>query len=275
MDIATILMLCLTGMGVGFYAGLTGTGGNMILVPMLDFLLIRYGFQGEDLVRFMIANSLLMTFFTGAIVSYGQYKANNFYIREMLWVGLAGIVTAGLTTQFIKDATWYDKRKFDIVFSFMLLPVIFKMFTDKKSGVEAQIERKNPFIYIVTGLCTGVLTALSGLGGGIVMLPIFTDVLKMPIKKASSVSIGVIALLSLPVSILYLIAKPDHLTVHLPLQVGYISFGFVIPILLGVVVVSPYGIRAAQKMPPLTIRLIFGGIISIVFLKTMYRIFCS
>jgi uncharacterized protein len=273
MDLITILMLCLTGVGVGFYAGLTGTGGNMILVPMLDFLLIRYGFQGEDLVRFMIANSLLITFFTGAIISHGQYKANNFYMREMLWVGLAGIITAGLTTQFIKDATWYDKRKFDMVFCVMLLPVIFKTFMDKKSGVVEMQEQKNPLIYMVTGLCTGVLTALSGLGGGIVMLPIFTDGLKMPIKKASSVSIGVIALLSLPVSILYLIAKPDHLTVHLPLQVGYISFGFVIPILLGVVLISPYGIRVAQKMSPLTIRLIFGGIITIVFFKTMYRIF--
>lgn len=272
MDIQTILLLCLTGAAVGFYAGVTGTGGNMILVPMLDFLLARYGLAGEDLVRFMIANSLLITFFTGAIVSFRQYKVNNFYIREMLLVGLIGIVTAGITTHFVCNATWYDKRKFDIVFSMMILPVIVKMFVDRKSGVIAMQERKNNAFFLVTGFFTGILTALSGLGGGIVMFPIFTDILKMPIKKASSVSIGVIALLALPVSILYLLEKPNHLTVHLPLQVGYVAFGFVIPILFGVLLVSPYGVRVGQTMQPVTIRFLFGGIIGTVFLKTVYRI---
>ena len=107
---------------------------------------------------------------------------------------------------------------------------------------------------------TGVVTSLSGLGGGIVLIPGFTDILKMSPKKASSVSISVIAALALPISLSYLAELPGE-DFQLPLQVGFISFAVVIPTSLGVLISAPFGVKTAHKINPRIIKIIFAIVV--------------
>ena len=61
MTITIFLLLFLLGIITGFYSGLIGTGGNIILIPALDILLTYYHIEGNELVKFVIAHSLFTT----------------------------------------------------------------------------------------------------------------------------------------------------------------------------------------------------------------------
>src|SRR6478736_916585 len=180
-----ILLFALDSLGA-FLAGLLGVGGGIIYIPILDYFLTKLGLTNDTLVKGILANSLFTIIFSGSVASYKQYRMKNFFPREILFTALPGVVSAVIMTYFIRTGTWYSKQAFNYVFVSMLLVIILRMFLAKSKSSESQEGIVTPYQYSFTGLITGMVTALSGLGGGIVMTPIFTDGLKLSIKKSSS-----------------------------------------------------------------------------------------
>jgi hypothetical protein len=127
-----------------------------------------------------------------------------------------------------------------------------------------------PYFPII-GIVAGLISSLSGLGGGIIVIPILADILKTPLKKASSISIGVVAMLALPISISYLNIDAASAMNHvLPMQVGYISMFIAAPVLIGVFSTTGWGVRTAQKTDPNKLRLILGIVVIILCAKMVY-----
>ena len=277
MTITIFLLLFLLGIITGFYSGLIGTGGNIILIPALDILLTYYHIEGNELVKFVIAHSLFITMFLGLSVSYKQYKINNFHYREVLLIGIPGMLIAYIVSEIIKTTTWYDKFYFDIVFFMMLMLLAIRLLLIKSKEDKSVVlsnNKRNSISFLGLGALTGSVTSLAGVGGGVVIIPFLTDILKISIKKASSISIGVIMLLASSVSFSYLSVGDSHqITKVLPLQVGYISFSLVLPILGGIFLTSSFGVKTAQKTSPQKLRIIFGVVVTLLCIKTALNIF--
>lgn len=271
---AVILILIAVGLVTGFYSGMLGVGGNIIIIPALDLLFAYYGVLPHDAVKLIIANSLFITFFLGLSVSYRQYKANNFYLKEVLMLGIPGMATAFVLTELIKAGTWYNKTSFDLLFLILLITIAIRMLFFKPSVIDDTYEngqKPKRFLYTGAGLFTGCITSLSGLGGGVILIPFLTDILKKPMFKAGSVSIGVITLLAVSVSSGYIIGENETALANLlPYQTGYVSVPLVLPVLAGIFISTSFGVKAAQKMKPRTLRLIFGVIITAIIAKTLY-----
>jgi len=277
MTITIFLLLLLLGIITGFYSGLIGTGGNIILIPALDILLTYYHIEGNELVKFVIAHSLFVTMFLGFFVSYKQYKINNFHYREVLLIGIPGMFIAYMVSEIIKTTTWYDKFYFDLVFFMMLMLLAIRLLLIKSKedkSVVLSTSKPNNISFLGLGALTGSVTSLSGVGGGVVIIPFLTDILKTPIKKASSISIGVITLLASSVSFSYLSVGDGHqITKILPLQMGYISISLVLPILGGIFLTSSFGVKTAQKTSPQKLRIIFGVVVTLLCIKTAFNLF--
>jgi len=269
MTVTLFILLLLLGLITGFYSGLIGTGGNVILIPALDLLFVYYGIDGNESVKFIIAHSLFITVFLGLAVSYRQYRIGNFHMREVLTIGIPGMISAYLVSEFIKTSNWYDKSYFELIFLILLILLAIRLLFFKRKENEKQKTSNNKNLYyIFLGTLTGGVTSLSGLGGGVTLIPFLTDIMKKSIKKASSISIGVIMLLAISVSSSYLIVKDNHqMPEKLPFQTGYISMYLVVPILIGIFIASSYGVRMAQKISPLKLRIIFGIVISTLCIK--------
>ncbi len=268
MSLYVIFLLLALGLITGFYSGLLGTGGNVLLIPALDALFFSYHIPPDEAVRYIIAHSLFITIFLGASVSYTQYRMGNFYPKEVLHTGIPGMLSAYGFTEWIKATSWYDKSYFDLIFLSLLLALALRILLAKPRSVTyPEDSRKRspnvPYSFWGLGLLTGAVTSLSGMGGGIVLIPFLTDIQGYPIKRASSTSIGVIMLLAVAVSLSYM-ASPvaEHFAPRLPYQVGYISWLLVLPILVGIFLASSYGVKAAQSMAPARLRLIFGLVIT-------------
>jgi uncharacterized membrane protein YfcA len=124
--------------------------------------------------------------------------------------------------------------------------------------------------YAITGLITGVVTALSGLGGGVLMTPIISEVLKQPIKKASSISNGVIPMLAFAVGIYNL--NNSHVQAIHPLQQGAIVFPLVVPMIIASFVFAPLGVRYSHRANQSLTKSIFTVLVTLILIKLIYEI---
>ena len=263
------IILFLLGSVGAFLSGFLGVGGGIVYIPILDYFLSKLGFSDDNLVKAILANSLFTIIFSGSVSSYKQYRLGNFYPREIFYTAITGVLAAVLMTLLIKSGTWYSKSVFNYVFASMLLVIALRMFF-KKVQVANTNNIIKPLGYYITGFIAGIVTAMSGLGGGVVMTPAFTDVLKMDIKKASAISNGVIPVFALAVGILNL--STSSIQKLSEWQVGYIVFPIVIPMILSTFLLAPLGVIASQKANQQTIRMVFASFISIVFIKTLLSI---
>jgi len=271
MTITLFLILLLIGAIVGYYSGLIGTGGNIILIPVFDILFHYLKIPETEVVKFIIAHSFFITAFTGLSVSYKQFKAKNLHVKEVLFISIAGMITAFFMTEFIKNGNWYHKSDFDLVFFTLLLILAIRMLFFKQPPPPINENHLNKPYFPIIGIVAGLISSLSGLGGGIIVIPILTDILKTPLKKASSISIGVVAMLALPISISYLsIDARSTMQNFLPAQVGYISMFIAAPVLIGVFSTTGWGVRTAQKTDPNKLRLILGIVVIILCAKMVY-----
>lgn len=270
LDIYDYTILFLLGSLGAFIAGFLGVGGGIIYIPILDYFLSKLGLREDVLVKAILANSLFVIIFSGLVASYKQYRIKNFFPKEIIYTALPGLVSAVFMTYLIKNGTWYSKEAFNYVFAAMLFVIIGRMFLSKGHPPVESSETIHPIPLSITGFFAGFITALSGLGGGVIMTPIFTDVLKMNIKKASSVSNGVIPFFAIAVGA-YNVSTlaPDF---NAGWQIGYIVMPIVVPMILATFVLAPVGVNYAQKASPKLIRWVFASFVTLVFLKLVLGI---
>lgn len=221
------------------------------------------------LVKGILANSLFTIIFSGSVSSYNQYKHGNFFPKQIINTALPGMLTAFIITYLIKNGDWYSKTTFNYVFAAMLFIIVLRMFMAKSQTQEQMPESAN-WKYRLTGFFAGIITAFSGLGGGVVMTPVFTDVMKQNIKKASSISNGVIPLFAIVLGIYNLSDKPAQYISDY--QVGYIVLPVVLPLIISTFLFAPLGVRVAQKTSQQVIRLTFATFATLVFIKLLYEI---
>jgi uncharacterized membrane protein YfcA len=188
-----------------------------------------------------------------------------------MYISVAGMITAFFMTEFIKNGSWYHKSDFDLVFFTLLLILAIRMLFFKQPPPPISDNYFNKPYFPIIGIVAGLISSLSGLGGGIIVIPILTDILKTPLIKASSISIGVVAMLAIPISVSYLSIDARSAMQHvLPMQVGYISMFISAPVLIGVFSTTGWGVRTAQKSNPNTLRLILGIVVILLCAKMVY-----
>ena len=277
--ISNIILLFFGGCLGGFLAGLLGVGGGLIYIPLIGLLLSQqHGIQSDDIVKFTLANSFGLVFLSGVSGIYRQIKLNVYSFKNSLTIGIPGAIAATSMSYFIQNGNWYQKDKFQIVFLFFLLISIANMVFGKKNEPSNthELSKSNVLIQIFVGLFAGIVVSLSGLGGGIVMVPLFRWLLKKPIHEATSLSLSIVPIIAIVPIIQYLIApNVPQLTqygYHFP-QSGFMVWPYFVPMAIGVIFFSSFGQKTAPKVSVLWLRVIFALLSTIILVKTIYEIF--
>lgn len=100
-------------------------------------------------------------------------------------------------------------------------------------------------LLMVIGAGSGALAGLLGVGGGIVMVPAFTGVLRLPMKVAVGSSLVAVAIFSIPALITHA-------------YYGHIAWRFAIPLVIGVVPGAQVGARLSFAASDVLVRRLFG-----------------
>lgn len=290
---AVVLLLLIVGSLGGFLAGLLGVGGGLIFIPVLTLLLGNHQLTNEELVRFTLANSIALVFISGFSGIIRQIKLKSFDLKQSLTIGIPGAISAALMSYTIQNGDWYSKQRFQTVFLFFLIISITNMLfiKDKETKIdEINKPQRKTIISSFVGIFAGSVVSLSGLGGGIIMVPLFRMLLKLHVKKATALSLSIVPLLSIIPLTQYLtnsqapfIFNPNSFQADAFLiiqffqpqwlQSHYIIWPYFLPMAIGAFVFSSFGQKVAPKVPVIWIRVIFALLSASILIKTLYELF--
>jgi uncharacterized membrane protein YfcA len=265
------LILPLVGAAGGFLAGMLGVGGGIIFIPLLTWLFASLGLPQEEIVRFTLANSILLVVVSGLTGTWKQHRLGEWQWRKVLSIGVPGAIISYIITYAIQHGDWYSKDRFNMVFLFFLAISTANMIFGKKTDPDAPISEEKPFHAVLVGIFAGAVVALSGLGGGVIMVPLFRMVLKMPMRQATALSLSIIPVLGLaPLAGYLMISNATELPF---IHTGYVAWPYAIPMAAGVAIFATLGMKVAKRISETTLRIIFAILSSIVIVKTLYDIF--
>jgi uncharacterized membrane protein YfcA len=187
-------------------------------------------------------------------------------------MGSFAMITSLLVLHGIVNTQWYSRGTFNVVIVVLLLYMLLKTLGNAAKQLPAEnTETEGRRLQLgLAGLASGAVSALSGLGGGVVIIPILNTVFRMDIKKASSISLGVIGVTSLTMTISSLFEVPVH-------PFHYYSIGYVImPVSLslsaGVMIASPLGIKASRVASSRMISYVFAFFLALIIIRKIIEI---
>ncbi len=249
------LLLIASGLLGGFLAGLLGVGGGTIYVFVLELLLPTLGIT-EELPAFVVANSLVGVLVASVAASLELHRKGELPIGPSLWAGLPSLVVSLAISIFIVQQSWFSKEVFAWILIGLLGYALVRMLMPQKLGqppVEVKSLKNSQFV--VAGAAGGGVAALSGLGGGIVMVPLFHLYHKLSMHASKAISLGCITLTATALTVGNLLGNAPEAG---PSPVGYILLPVAGAIGMGVLFASPLGVRAGRKLPAQTIRRVYA-----------------
>ncbi|TMN89538.1 permease [Pseudoalteromonas phenolica] len=252
--ILLVLYCALLGSVVGFLAGLLGIGGGLVIVPILSIILLHFEvLPVEQVVVAAIATSLASILFTSTSSAIAHHKSGNVPWELAPWI-MTGVALGALISGFM--AALLPEHIVRIVFAVSVVLIALKMFLSSKTDTPSERTLPNKGVLTTLTTITGGLSAMIGIGGGALLVPLlsfFSVDMKKAIGCASACGI-VIALFG---SIGYISSGSSHFA----LTDGFAGFVY-LPALLGIVCTSwftaPLGAKATQHLPVTTIKKFFS-----------------
>lgn len=203
MDVNLIIGLILA-IAVGISLGLIGSGGSILTVPILVYIMGVPPVLATAYSLFIVGSTALV----GGVQSALQKKVD---FKTVLIFGVPSILAVYLTRAYLLPylpEEWFSLGSLIItksvglmlIFAVVMLAASFSMIKTKKGSVEEsenqQMTYNYPMIFL-EGSVVGVLTGLVGAGGGFLIIPALVLLAKMPMKLAVGTSLFIIAAKSL------------------------------------------------------------------------------
>lgn len=265
LDGSTLAVLALValgaGVGGGVLAGLLGVGGGIVIVPAL-YLALGFADLGAGVaMQVAVATSLATIVFTALSSGLSHHRRGAVDLallrRWAPWV-VAGVVSGSLLGAVVNGRVMVG------VFAAVASLVALNMLLGK--GRVSPEPRVAPApVWALTGVLAGGVSALMGIGGGTVCVPILSF-LGYDIRRAVGTSAALGLLIGLPATLVY-IATGLHAKGLPPLSLGYVN-------LLAVAVITPLttsfavlGARLAHTIPMQALRIAFGIFLAVTAIR--------
>ena len=252
MPIAHIFILLGTGVGVGFASGLLGVGGGFIMTPVQYVIFTNMGMSTDVAMKLAFGTSLLVILPTVISGAWRHHKKGAVWWRAAIIMGPSGAAAAfgGATL-----ATHLPGETLKIVFSVVVLASGVRMLISKPMESE-QAPRDNPWLWVVWAIPIGVVTGMTGLGGGVVAVPVMVLALKFKLRNAMATSLAMIIFTSIGGAIGYIV---NGLGVpNLPTySIGYINLKAWFLLAVTSIGMAQVGAMTAHRLPTRQLRWIF------------------
>lgn len=270
MDIVFLIALGIIG---GLIAGMLGLGGGIFYILIFPYLMISKGFTPELIPQLVIANSLFGIMVASGISIVGYQRKGIFPWKEILFVGISASIISVLSLNLIVLQPWFSKIVFNSLVILLMIYILLKMYLDLKLEKKEDGKITNSQS-IASGGIAGFVSALSGLGGGIIVIPLLTLRFRVPLLKAKTISLAMIFISSTTMTINNLIAHPDslHPTIY---TIGYIVPSCIIPISVGVVFGSMLGVRWSTQLSRKALDVLFMIFVLLVLIEKSIGLFNS
>lgn len=265
------LFLALAGSLGGFLGGLVGIGGGIIFVVIIPDALLALGAPNQIIPQLTIANSLLVTTVSAGVSTYNHFKLGNLIFKPILFLGGASVASSLLVTHFFVTTPYYSKEFFNGILLVVMTVILIRVIVFKtQTNTSKPLIELSPNTALAVGLFSGTLSSLSGLGGGIIIIPVLTNLLKFQVRGSTALSLSSIFISAGAATIAGMLNQTDSLN-GLP-HTGLIIWPIAIPLIAGTIFFSKLGVKTSQKLKPTTIMNLFAAVMGAVILKKCWDI---
>jgi Predicted permeases len=225
----------IAGLATGTLLGLLGGGGTIIAVPILVYVL---GLEAKTAV----GTSLIIVGLASLLAAWSHYRHHSVIVSTALIFGATGALgsfAGAKIAQVIPDAAQLS------LFAIVMALVALLMLRHKRPTELTSNDTKLALpVVLASGIGAGVLTGLIGVGGGFIIVPVLTILLRMPIRKAIGTSLLVIGINSMVGAISY---------------ASRLSLNFsILPFAVGTLAAAPLAGRIAQYLPQEKLKFTFA-----------------
>lgn len=246
-------LIVVLGIGIGFatgiLSGMFGIGGAVVSTPAI---------QAIGATPFEAVGSTVPAIIPGAISGTLRYRREGYvHLDSVLWVAIPGIcaaITGARLTRLVPG----DGHILMIITALLVGYSAWNTGRGSDAGrdLDAHAVRRDSWWRLgLIGLAAGMLSGLLGVGGGILMVPLFVGWLHMPIKNAIGTSLACVGILAVPSAIVH------------QLQ-GDINWLYAAPLCVAVIPGARIGAHLAITSAEHVLRRFVGaflGIISVVY----------
>ncbi len=248
-----ISILLATGAGAGFASGMLGVGGGFIMVPVMYSVIGAMGFP-DIAMKVALGTSLLVILPTATSGAWRHNKKKAVRWKTALVLGLCGL-GGGLAGSTL--AIHLPERALKTGFGGLVLAIAIWMGLGMmpKLAKQRAEPKDNPRLLPALGFPIGMVSGLTGLGGGALIVPALVLALDFPMHMAIGTSVTAIILTSLGGIIGYSIHGIG--VPGLPYSIGYINLPMWLCLAGMSVPLAQLGAKTAHALPAKQLRYIF------------------
>jgi hypothetical protein len=260
MTIGVLAALLAVGLIVGFLSGLIGIGGGVLIVPFLYFFYGHPAWSGlgvDPSLEAAVAHATSLA----VILPTGLYAAATYHRSGMVaWRAALPIAAVAMVAAFAgaQIALLLPAAALKTLFGVLLIGSGINLTRSQEQHGREELRLTGPVV-VGTGLAVGLLSALLGVGGGILAIPLLVYVVGLDIKRVAATSIAIVALTAASGTIAYAISgwgvpgRP-------PGSLGFVHLTAAVPILLASILAVRAGALANQRLNRRALSLLFAGV---------------
>ena len=260
MSLLALALTLLFGGVVGIVAGLLGVGGGIIMIPLLYLLFAHPGWSGINfpadhhaVVAHATSLFVIVPTAVAALIPYQRSRLVE-WRAALPMAALAVLGAVGGVHLAVRIPAEVLKAGFGL---FLVISALNVLNASRRNGREEKAPGNGRSVAILGGLVVGLVTALLGVGGGIVAIPVLIHLVRLDMKRVAATSLGVVVFSALAAALTYAFAGLGRPGLPPP-SVGYIYLPAGLALLPGALLTARLGVRLNQKLNPRALKVLFG-----------------
>lgn len=260
-----ILALLACGVFAGVLAGLLGVGGGIVIVPMLYHVFTVYGVGENVAMPLSVGTSLSTIVLTSYVSARNHHRrggVDELLVRRWFIPVLVGVVAGTLIGHYISGAM------LKILFGVLLIMVSLHMQISSRHSLTVFASLPGRAIQSVLAVIVGTISAMLGIGGGTVMVPILS-LFSFPIHRAVSTASVFGLIISIPATLGYLYSgwHAGGLPLGSTGYVNWLAFASLVP---ATMLCAPLGVKLAYRLNVSQLKKVFAVFLLIVGIKMIW-----
>jgi uncharacterized protein len=261
---AAIVAVFGVGVLTGLLAGLVGIGGGVLMVPFLYLFYAHAGWAGTRLTPEAAtlashATSLFVILPTSVRGAWAFQRKGLVEWRAAVPIGIAAAVAAVAAAQL---AELLDPRWLRLAFGVLLLFSAWHLARTPHhepagDGVSERPLRLSLPATTGVGASMGAFSALLGVGGGVIGIPLLIHVVGVNLRRVAATSLAIVTVTSLGGAVAYMVDGPPS-PVRPGLSVGYVDLGVGLVLMAGTLLSVRWGTVLNRRLNPRTLALVFA-----------------
>lgn len=255
------------GLFTGFFAGMLGIGGGLVMVPALTMMFAaQAAFPGSEILHLALGTSMATILFT-ALASLRAHHRHG----AVLW-RVVGQITPGILLGTLLGtlfASSIPARPLAIFFTAFVCLVAVQMILNLKPKPSRDLPGAAGVIAVGVGI--GALSALVAIGGGSLTVPFLTWC-NVRVQHAIGTSAAVGFPIAIGGSLGYIYNGWGH--PGLPeWSLGYIYLPAFVWLVPSSMLIAPLGARLAHRLPVATLKRLFAVVLIALAAKMLWGLF--